>query len=184
MFEADQSRRLCADDNGNFNTCQELPQNVINQTENPSATPSIHFVQLNEYTQQLARELKADLPIQGLNSAILVRPFEYGGQTNKQSSALSEQLAEYLAGDLRDLGIITSDISLNNNLYRTEAGEIEYSDEQHASLEEFGTGYVMVGKMMKNQHGIILSVKVVELKNGRLVASGNKFLPNMILKNV
>jgi TolB-like protein len=185
FFEPNQTLKLCADDNGNFTSCTGLLIENQKSKQHPSLfTSDIHFVLLGEYTQQIAIDLKNDIPISGLNGSVIVLPFIYSNGLINEAETLRQDLAEYLTNDLRDLGVATSDQSLAGYLYKTEQGYIEFSAEQQEAFSELNASYVLAGNIRKINSGLMLKTKIIELKSGRLVASNTKLLPNLVVKSL
>ncbi|WP_293751301.1 FlgO family outer membrane protein [uncultured Paraglaciecola sp.] len=185
MWPFEQTARLCADPNGEFHECPSgmaVEQNSIISSK--TATLSRHFVLINEYTQQIAQELKTDLPIYGLDGAIVVTPFVYRNSPIEQAEELGQDLANYLSNDLRDLGIVTSDTSLVPLFYRTEQGAIEFSALQQDVFDDLDSAYVLAGNLLRTHQGIMINSKIIELKSGKLIASNAKLLPNLLLNNL
>jgi hypothetical protein len=55
VFEFEQTSRLCVDDNGDFDECANISLEKQNMQHDSSLFKSgLHFVTLNEYTQQIA----------------------------------------------------------------------------------------------------------------------------------
>jgi len=185
VFEPEQTSRLCADDNGNFYTCTDvLIQKSEIKQHSSLFNPELHFVQLGEYTQQIAFELKSDMPSSGLYGSIIVTPFVSTSGVIGEGDSLGHDLAEHLSHDLRDIGVSTSERSLAAYLYITEQGDIEFSAEQHEVFSELNASYVLTGNIRKLNSGLMLKTKIIELKSGRLMASSAKLLPNIVMNNV
>jgi TolB-like protein len=185
MWPFEQTARLCADQNGEFHECPTVaPEDINNVIRASSSTLSKHFVLVNEYTQQIAQELKTDLPMYGLEGAVLVTPFVSRHATIEQADALGHDIADYLSNDLRDLGIVTSDVSLANLMYRTEQGGIEFSEAQQELFDELGSDYLLAGNLLKTSQGIMINAKIIELKSGKLLASSAKLLPNIVINRL
>ena len=184
VFEFEQTSRLCVDDNGNFDECANIRLKKQDMQQDSSLFKSgLHFVTLNEYTQQIALELKSDMPILGLNGSVIVLPFVAKNGLMGGDDILGHDLADYLTNDLSDLGVSTSEGSLGGYLYLTEQGHIEFSAEQQAVFSELNVSYVLTGYIRKTHSGLMLSTRIVELKNGKLVASSNKMLPNIVINS-
>jgi TolB-like protein len=184
-FESEQTSRLCADDNGNFYTCTDMriDKGEIKQHSSSFKT-DLHFVQLSEYTQQIAFDLKNDMSILELNGSIIVTPFVSNNGLIEEADSLGLDLADYLSNDLRDIGVPTSEQSLAGYLYRTENGYIEFSSEQHDALSDLNASYILTGHIRKTNGGLMLSTKIIELKNGKLIASSTKLLPNLMVNSL
>lgn len=75
----------------------------------------------------------------------------------------------------------TSEGILNEYLYTTDEGNIEFSAEQQEIFSEFNDSYVLTGNIRKISSGLMLNTKITELKNGRLVASSAKLVRNIVV---
>ncbi len=82
-------------------------------------------------------------------------PFIYSNGLINEAETLSQDLAEYLTNDLRDLGVATSDQSLAGYLYKTEQGYIEFSAEQQEAFSELNASYVLAGNIRKINSGLM-----------------------------
>lgn len=207
IFEAEPQTRLCTDENGDFYPCKPMslvqPASVVQpsskkvdmapqldqspvveqQPSRPSAalySSDQHFVQLRDYTQQIAMELRSNMPSEGLQGSVIVTPFVESNRLIEDADNLGHDLADYLSHDLRNLGVDTSDRGLTAYLYRTERGGFEFSADQQLSLAELDASYVLAGSLRKTSTGLMVSAKVIELKSGKLLASSTKFLPNLV----
>jgi TolB-like protein len=124
------------------------------------------------------------MPILGLNGSVIVLPFVAQNGLMGGDDILDHDLADYLTNDLSDLGVSTSEGSVGGYLYVTELEHIEFSAEQQEVFSEFNVSYVLTGYIRKIHSGLMLSIKIVELKSGKLVASSNKVLPNVVINSV
>ena len=184
IFEFEQTSSLCVDDNDNFDECTNIRLKKWDMQQDSSLFKSgLHFVTLNEYTQQIALELKSDMPILGLDGSVIVIPFVTKNGLMEGDDTLGHYLADYLTNDLGDLGVSTSEGSLAGHLYVTEQGHIEFSAEQQEVFSELNVSYVLTGNIREIRSGLMLSTRIVELKNGKLVASSTKVLPNIVINN-
>jgi TolB-like protein len=82
-------------------------------------------------------------------------PFIYSNGLINEAETLSQDLAEYLTNDLRDLGVAKSDQSLAGYLYKTQQGYIEFSVEQQEAFSELNASYVLVGNIRKINSGLM-----------------------------
>lgn len=144
----------------------------------------LHFVQLGDYTKQIALELKNDLPINGLHGSVIVTPFVSIKGLTKGVNDLGQNVAEFLTDDLGNLGVSTSDKSLARYLNRSKQGEIEFSAQQNKQLSDLNAAYVLAGKISRISSGLKFHTKILELKSGKLVASSVKVLPNSVVNSL
>jgi TolB-like protein len=179
LFQSEQASTNCSD--VTTDTCS----NMFTKESTPSSSklfkPGLHFVQIGEYTQQIAQDLKTDLSVSGLNGSVMITPFVSRQTSVQEADDLGYELAGYLNNDLQDIGISTSDVSMTQYLYMTAQGDIEFSTEQQEVFLDTGVAYVLTGNMRKTSSGLMLNTKIIELKSGKLVATNNKFLPNLVL---
>lgn len=182
---SEQTERLCADENGNFYSCVDMPVVTKNIKQHSALFASdLLFVQISEYTQQMALALDSDLATQYIEGNIVVTPFIYGNDSSIEADALGRELALNLLNDLSDLGVPTSTSSIGDVLFRTSTGVIEFSNEQQKMMSKLDVSYVLIGNMLRNNSGLMLTAKVLNLQSGKVVASSRKLLPNIVLNKV
>ncbi|MGS2720619.1 FlgO family outer membrane protein [Paraglaciecola aestuariivivens] len=183
MFEFETSGRICADDEGNFSACVDEPLKRQNtqQVDLSPAGSAQHFVQINDYTKQLALELKSNMSGLSLTGSIIVLPFAYSGSNTADFSQLENDLAFGMQNDLTDFGIITADSSLAEYFQQAGSKQIEFSNEQQKVMNKFNVSYVLIGNISPRSNGLALNARVLELKSGKVIASGTKLLPSHLL---
>jgi len=186
LFQQQQSaERLCADDNGEFYPCIDMPLTAKAAPADPAMfKPSIHFKALNDYTQQMAMDLKKDLQNIHMKGPIAVASFVYHDKTLRQTNQVGNDISEFFINDLQKLGIPVSEHNLAEYFERTDKGDFVLSRQQTEILENSDAAYVLTGTMMKVGHGLMINARIIDLDNKHIVATSSKVLPPLLTQGM
>lgn len=177
--------RLCANDEGEFYTCNDLPltqTNVVQHGEPDGSlfsTP-LHFQLLSDYTEQMAADLKQDLAGTVIKDTIVVASFVYLDATLRSTSHLGNQLAEFLINDLQGIGLPVSDQRLSKKIVINAAGDFALSRDMVSLELGRDIGYVLVGTMLENDKGLVLNARLVSTRTKKVAAATSRLLPKSI----
>lgn len=187
MFELSQSsdKRLCANDDGTFHTCQDmaLPKE-INESHPSLFTTDLHFNRLDEYTEQMAAELQKDVQGMQVDESIVVASFVNLDSSLQNTNVLGIQLAESFINELQQIGFPVSDHKLMGALDVNDKGDFAFSRDMSKSNNDVNIGYVLTGTMLKNSRGMFVNARLINFKTNAVAASTSKFLPNIVIGNL
>ena len=182
LYVNDENKRLCATESGEFYECQDMQLNHTVVKQDASLFyPKLHIVQLNEYTQQMAMDLSADLLNADLKGAIVVASFVFRDETLSMTNSFGNELAEYFINDLQNIGLQVSDINVTGTLDSTDKGTFAFSRYQYDMFRDTDIAYVLTGTMVKTMNGLMVNARIIELKNKNIVASCSKIIPDILL---
>lgn len=187
MFEPSQStgKRLCANDDGTFHSCQDmaLPKEVSESHPSLFST-DLHFNRLDEYTEQMAAELQKDVQGMQVNESIVVASFVSLDSSLQNTNVLGIQLAESFINELQQIGLPVSDHKLMSALDVNDKGDFAFSRDMKKSNDDLDIGYVLTGTMLKNSRGMFVNARLINFKTNTVAASTSKFLPNIVISNL
>jgi len=175
--------RLCARDNGEFYTCDDVAPSMSQTVKNTTLFDTkLHFGLLSEYTEQMTADLEKNLTKVDIDKSIVVAPFIYFDSSNQKTSILGNQLAEYFINDLQEIGLPVTDQKLSGKLLVNSDGGFALSRSQQQL--NINVGYALTGTMIRNERGIIVNVRLINFITKRVVASTSKLLPNFVINHI
>jgi TolB-like protein len=186
MLELSQStdKRLCANDDGTFYTCQDMVlQNIVIKSHPSLFSTDLHFNRLSEYTEQMAADLKRDVHGMQVDQPIVVASFVFLDSTLQTTDTLGIQIAESFINDLQQIGLPVSDHKLMGVLDINEKGDFAFSRNPEQYYNQANMGYVLTGTMQKNSRGLVVNARIINATNNKVIASTSKFLPNIVISH-
>jgi TolB-like protein len=181
----DAKTRLCARDNGEFHQCHDMPIENKKIDKDPSLfSTDLHFQLLSEYTEQMAADLQRDLTNTVIDGPIVVASFVYLDSTLQTTNNLGIQLAESFMNDLQQIGLPVSDHKLTGMLKVNAQGDFVFSRDTSQIWDDMDIGYVLSGTMLKNNRGVLISARLMNIKTKGVLASTSKLIPNMLLEGM
>lgn len=177
--------RLCADDDGNFHSCEDFViHNKVIEPNSNLFSADLHFNRLGEYTEQMAANLQNDVRGMQIDQPIVVTSFVHLDSTLQTTNTLGIQLAEYFINDLQQIGLPVADHKLMGVLDINDKGDFAFSRDMGQFYNEVNIGYVLTGTMIKNSRGIVVNARLINFTTNKVVASSSKFLPNIVVNNL
>jgi len=184
LQSTDSNTRLCANDDGSFDTCQDMPleQKPAQQQSNVFAT-DIHFNKLGEYTEQMAADIQRDVRGMQVEEPIVVASFVHLDESLRNTNTLGIQLAESFINELQQIGLPVSDHKLMGVLDINNKGDFAFSRNIDELYNDLNIGYVLTGTMLKNSRGVMVNARLINYKTNVVVGSSSKFIPNVMITN-
>lgn len=145
---------------------------------------NINFQLLNEYIQQMSKELNDSLIQRNIKQPIAITSFVNLDSTLRQTNALGNQISEYFLTELPKLGLPISDHKITGNIAVTQKGDFAFSRNIEDLKKQQNIGYILSGTMINNDKGVIINARVIALETNTVVASSNKLIPSLIVKQV
>ncbi|WP_068379923.1 FlgO family outer membrane protein [Paraglaciecola hydrolytica] len=182
LYADKENERLCATESGQFYVCKDLQlsNNIVKQDAS-LFTPKLHFVQLNEYTQQMVMDLNSSLNNTVFKGTIAVASFVFRDESLRTTNNLGNELAEYFINDLQNIGLQVSDLSVTGTLDITDKGSFAFSRQQGDIFNYTEVEYVLTGTMIKTVNGLRVNARIIELSNKNVIASSSKIIPDILL---
>lgn len=183
---ADNAIKYCADDSGEFFVCKDIVLNEkVNVVDNKSTlfSTQYNFQFLNEYTEQLAYDLKRSLQDKKIDRNIVVATFVFLDSSLRNTDVVGQQVAELLTTDLQNNNLPVIDLNLAGFIDINERGEFSLSQNDSDINGQLEIGYVCTGTLIENKQGLLINAKIIDRMTNRVVASANKTLPRAILNN-
>ncbi|MBU2917113.1 hypothetical protein KO505_03935 [Psychrosphaera sp. F3M07] len=183
---------ICFSDEGEVMDCRELSSHLTFNTSGNNSVSSpekaqdptlfksnINFVQLSEYVEQMAMELKSKLS-QNLTLPVAVTSFVTLDSTLNNTTLLGNQVSEYFINELKGVGIPVSDYKVTSFIQVTPNGDLAMSRRIHELKTDLNIGYVLTGTLIENKSGIIINSRIVSLSTNNVIASASKLVPTLI----
>lgn len=187
LFQSKNSptERLCANDDGTFYTCQDIPlKNKIIESQPNLYSTNLHFNRLGEYTEQMAADLQNDIRGVQVDKSIIVASFVHLDSSLQNTDSLGIQLAESFINELQKIGLPVADHKLTGVLDINDKGDFAFSRDMGKFYNNVNIGYVLTGTMIKNNKGIVINARLINFKTKTIAASTSKFLPNLMIKDL
>ena len=176
------NKRLCANDDGTFNNCQDMQAMHIISDPHPSLfSTDLHFNILAEYTEQMAADMQKDVQYLQVEDSIIVASFVNLDSSLQTTNALGIQLAESFINDLQQIGLPVADHKLMGVLDVNEKGDFALSRNMEQLFTEINIGYVLTGTMQRNSRGLVVNARIINYTTNKVIASSSKFLPNIVV---
>lgn len=178
--------KYCADDSGDFYECEEITLNTnvgIKQAKSSLFSTQYNFQFLNEYTEQLAYDLKNSLRNKVVDRNIVVTTFVFLDQSLKNTDSVGQQVSELLTTDLQNNNLPVIDLNLTGYIDINEFGEFALSQDNNDINPNLEIGYICTGTLIENKQGLLINAKIIDRITNRVIASANKTLPRAILSN-
>jgi TolB-like protein len=178
------SKRLCANDDGTFYTCQDMVlQNTVIKPHPGLFSTDLHFNRLAEYTEQMAADLQRDVRGMQVDQPIVVASFVHLDSSLQNTDSLGIQLAESFINDLQQIGLPVADHKLMGVLDVNDKGDFAFSRDMEQFYNNVNIGYVLTGTMLRNSRGLVINARLINFRTNAVAASTSKFLPNIVFNN-
>lgn len=176
----DNSKRLCANDKGEFYQCSDVDlvkKAVTEKTYDFQSKRS--FQTINEYTEQMVYRLHQKLSNIKMTQSILVPPFVSLSTIKSSTPNLAVDLAEAFTIDLQNIGLPAAELLVANISVDNQANYLAYLEK---SSDNGDIGYILKGTMRKTVNGIMIYARVIEIESKKVIASTSKLLPLYLIQ--
>lgn len=176
----DESKRLCADDNGDFYQCKDVDV-VVSKEKNKTYDfqSERSFQTINEYTEQMVYQLNKKLSNKNIQRTIMVPPFTSLSNIHSSNVNLSVDLAEAFIIDMQHIGLPAAELLVANTSIDYQADYLTYLEELSGNDD---IGYIVKGTMRETANGIMIYARVIEIESKKVIASTSKLLPYYLIK--
>ena len=180
-----QSIKLCADDQGSFSGCDTIKaENTLSGSNTKLATTNLQLNILSEYTEQMAADLRNDVRGMQLTPPLVVASFVNLDSSLQNTNTLGTQIAESFINQLQQMGLPVSEHRISAKLNINEQGDFAFSRNPDQIAPQLNTGHVLTGTMIKNNQGVLVNARIINLESNTVVASASKFVPNIVITNL
>ena len=177
--------KLCADDNGIFTDCDGMSvKHTVKESNQARTVITLNLNLLDEYTEQMAKDLQDDLRNKPISSSVVVTSFVHLDSSLQNTDSLGIQLAESFINQLQQIGVPVNDHKLMGTININDRGDFAYSRNKRQLHNDPNIGYVLAGTMLKNDNGMMINARIVNFKTNIVVASASKFVPNIVIINL
>lgn len=178
MKEEDSSR-LCANDEGDFYKCEDMPFVDTQKDADPSLfKPGTNFQTINEYTEQMVYALYQNISLQNLEKAIAVPPFISLPSTQANSQQFNASIADAFVVDMQNIGLPAAEFILTNS---SDIEQTNFSSYMEAVSGSQNFGYILKGTMRGKAGGTMVHAKIIDVETNAVIASTSKFLPRYLV---
>lgn len=139
---------------------------------------------LGDYAEQMTMKLVENMRYVKVNTPIAVASFVQLDGSLTQTNILGNQLAESFITELQAFGIQVIDYKTTNTIHVGRAGDFVFSRDLNELDQNPNVKYVLSGTMTHNDRGVILNVRMVDLRTKIIVASSKGFVPQFVVESL
>lgn len=183
---SDKTIKYCANDSGEFFECKEIiidDKMTVKKSKSSLFFSQYNFQFINEYTEQLAYDLKNSLKGKTIERNIVVTTFVFLDNSLKNTDIIGRQVAELLTTDLQNINLPVSDLNLTGYVDINQNGEFSLSQDSNEINPDIDIGYICTGTLIENKQGLLINAKIIDRMTNRVIASANKILPRAIIES-
>jgi len=118
------------------------------------------------------------------SKAIAVTSFVFSNSNYESTNKLGYMLADTFMKELHQFGFITLDFKVTDFIRITPQGDFSLSRDYLDLQGEFTVDYVLVGTMTDYKAGYILQARIVNIKNKKILATGQSFITYKLVNNL
>lgn len=181
--ETSNVKRLCVNDEGDFYQCKEMElsnQSTDNKDEFKSHLfqPGTNFQSLGEYTEQMVYVIFDKLSVNPVVKSIAVPPFISVLPNSASDSKLNIELAELFIADLQNIGLPVAENVLT---YAEPSEKNDFLNTIAYIQNNEDVGYILKGTVRKNDKGIMIYAKIINVESKAVIASTSKLIPQYLV---
>jgi TolB-like protein len=139
---------------------------------------------LGDYAEQITMKLVENMRYVKVNTPIAVASFVHLDGSLTQTNILGNQLAESFITELQAFGIQVIDYKTTNTIHVGRAGDFVFSRDLNELDQNPHVKYVLSGTMTNNDRGVILNVRMIDLRTKVIVASSKGFVPQFVVESL
>lgn len=180
------TERICANDNGDFDTCDELNSSTqvnINKKNIKAELfqPGNNFQSLGEYTEQMVYVIFDKLSLQQVDKSIAVPPFISLLPETSSNGQLNIELAELFVADMHNIGLPVAENILT---YSDPSDKSDFLNTIAYIQNNEEVGYILKGTIRENDKGVMVYAKIINVESKAIIASTSKLIPHYLLKKL
>lgn len=157
---------------------------VVYRTPNTLYSPSFSHKSLADYAEQLTMNLIHNGRNLPLDSLVGVTTFVNFDQSLNNSSALGNQLAEQLMSEMQSYGVAVADFKAMDQIMVNSAGDFVFSRQAQQLSSSMSVSYVLSGTLIRNEKGVRVNARVVDIQSKRVVSSASLVIPHFVVKSL
>lgn len=139
--------------------------------------------QLDDYVAQLAMQLYHTSATAIPDATVAVAGFAELTPGRDHLHPLGNVLAERFLQQLPRYGLTMVDHKLTGGIKLTAQGDAVFSNRAGQVAANQRIDYVLSGTVQHNQHGALVNVRIMNLKNKTILASASQLIPQFVLEN-
>ncbi|MFT6907856.1 MAG: TolB-like protein [Oleiphilaceae bacterium] len=136
--------------------------------------------QVSDYTDKLAYDLVANMHGHVLSSPLAISSFVTFDKSLNTTNELGNLIAESLIGKMQRYNIAIMDVHLIGGIMMSEKGEFVFSRKMEEIFSDQPVNYVLSGMMIKNERGVTVNARILELGTQRVISSATALIPSFV----
>ena len=143
--------------------------------------PNTTHKTLNDYASQLAMKLLSDSHQLTSSNRVAVTSFVVFDDSLRNATIAGNQLAEHLMSHMQSMGVNMVDFKLTDTIVVNQYGDLVFSRDVRHLAEKVDIDAILTGTLMQTPAGIEVNARIITLKERRLLASSQLFIPGFML---
>jgi TolB-like protein len=170
----------------NAETAEQREVRALQQLAGGNYLPNVPSTQLrpgkplSDYAADLALQLMLSMQYQLPQQAVAITSFVQFDEQLSTAGALGNQLSEHMYFQLQRLGVPVADVRLAQQIRVSPYGDFVLSRGAYLDIEQQAR-YVLTGTMLRDNAGVVVNARIMQLKNKALLASAQIHIPHFVL---
>lgn len=156
-------------------------QPIVTDRVHHRFVPSATHKTLNDYASQLAMKLLSDSHQLTSETRIGVASFVTFDKSLRNPTIAGNQLSEHLVSQMQSLGVNVVDFKVAKTMIVNDKGDLVLSRKMNELATSADIHAVLTGTLMQSPSGIEVNARIVTVKQHRLLASSQLFIPGFML---
>ena len=136
--------------------------------------------QVSDYTDKLAHDLVRNLRNKVLVSPVAITSFVNFDKKLTNTDPLGLLISESLFGQMQEYDISVMDLSLAGGINMNDKGVFAFSRNAEEIFSGQSINYILSGVMIKNERGVRVNARILELDTQRILATATTLIPSFV----
>ena len=138
---------------------------------------------LEGYAEQLTMALMDNAQGLNRNSMVGVASFVELDRSLQTTGILGNQFAELLITEVQQYGVPVVDFKVMENISIEFDGDLVFSRDNW-DVSSSGVEYVLAGTLIRNEKGVKVNARIVQLGSNTVVSSASNFIPHFVVASL
>jgi TolB-like protein len=139
---------------------------------------------IDDYTDKLAHDLMIKLKNRVIDTPVVITSFVYFDDTLQRTDKVGNLISESMIGQIQDYGLPVMDLHLMGGINITNRGSFAFSRDVSEILYAESIEYVLSGVMIKNERGIQVNARIIEVKSKKVISNATNFIPFFVIEAI
>ncbi|WP_395342399.1 FlgO family outer membrane protein [Ningiella sp. W23] len=149
-----------------------------------SFRPRFSYKSIEDYAAQLSMDLMQNRFGLSADAKVGVSSFVKLDTSLQNTTVLGNQLAEYLIGEMQQLGLPVVDHKLMPALQVTSRGDVTFSRDVLQLSNQNVMDHVLSGTLIERPNGVYVNARIISVDSNKVVSSANIMIPGFVLDSL